>query len=173
MGLHRRSPSVRGHDLVAAGRAATGLSRTGWLHGANKGARELAVDLGGNNIHVESFSREDVACFFGAVNARWLNSMPSKPAAVNSHGSRFLVQGTSDVPTHRRMLCRIWGDLAARHHVRHGEPASRLQHAIGLAQHLVFIGRKIDDAVEMMTSTELSGSECSRSRLQEFNVLHS
>ena len=51
-------------------------------------------------------------------------------------------------PTQSNMLLRTAsGTLAAHHHIGDREPAARLQHAKGFAQHAILVGGEIDHAV--------------------------
>ncbi len=140
----------------------------------DEGAEELAVDMRGERVHVDTFGREKLARIFGAVDARRLNfDLLEADGGELAAIVVFFERAGHAADPQEDALADLWRDFASGHHVRYRKAAAGLEHAKGFPQHAVLSGREIDHAVR---DDDVYGIVWKRDvfdlALQELHVLH-
>ena len=126
----------------------------------DEGAEELAVDMRGERVHVDTFGREKLARIFGAVDARRLNFdlLEADGGELAAIVVFFECAGHAADPQ-EDALADLWRDFASGHHVSDTAkrpPGLSTRKASRSTRSLA--AERLITQFEMMTSTVLSGS---------------
>ena len=118
------------------------------FHGADEGAHEFFVGFAGQGVHVEALARQEFAGVVYAVDACGLNVYPLEARGVEFGAIVVLFERARNAAhPQQNALADLWRNFTARDYVGDGEAAARLEDTEGFAQHAVFVGGKIDDAI--------------------------
>src|ERR1700722_682809 len=134
--------------LGAAGRAAAGLGFRHWLGCADEGAKEFAVHLGCDRVHVEALAGEKFAGVFDVVNARGFDFSFGKSGGVEFAEIIVFFERPRDTSDPEQNASTNFGkNFAAGNNVGDSEAAAGFEDAKCFAEDSVFIGRKIDHTI--------------------------
>src|SRR5271154_7154868 len=117
-------------------------SRVRWLYGADKCARDFAVDLGGDGVRVEALAGQHFARVFGAIDAGGFDIDLLKARGCELLAIRGVLERSGDAADPRENALPYFGaDFSAGDHVGNGEASPGFEHAEGFAQNLALVGR--------------------------------
>src|SRR5262249_31742204 len=124
----------------ATARRATALL-SGRLHGADKGAHELPLDLRRDRVNVDAFAAQELSGVFNVVDARrlYLDRLKARFCKL-ADVFAFLKRASNATDPQQHAFPNFGRHFSARHNVGGGETASWLQDAECFQQHAALVG---------------------------------
>src|ERR1039458_6014534 len=105
-----------------------------WFHCAHESAHELAFNLRGDGIHINTFTSQKCSCVLNVVNSGRLNIDGFKSYLCKPFDILRISEGTRNTANPQEHVAPYdSGHFAARDYIGHSEAAARLQHPECLA----------------------------------------